>query len=60
MAPEFINHHPELPWRKMRGMRNIVVHQYFDVDLKVLWTTVKDDSPSQKEQIDRLLNQPPR
>lgn len=60
MAPEFISEHPELPWQKMRGMRNIMVHQYFAVDLQVLWTTVKYDLPPLKEQVDRLLNKPLR
>ena len=30
---------------QMRAMRNVVVHEYFFVDLKVVWTTIKDDLP---------------
>ena len=55
MAPGFTEQHPEVPWAQMRGMRNVVVHQYFDVDLKVLWTTATDDLPKLKRQIDQLL-----
>lgn len=33
VAPDFIGRHPELPWAQMRAMRNVVIHQYFDVDL---------------------------
>jgi uncharacterized protein with HEPN domain len=40
----------------MRGMRNIVIHEYFFVDLKIVWTTVKDDLPRLKQQIDALLH----
>jgi uncharacterized protein with HEPN domain len=29
LAPDFINRHPELPWAQMRGMRNVVLHEYF-------------------------------
>ena len=54
-APEFVKAHPELPWSDMRGMRNKVIHHYFDVDLPVVWSTVKDDLPKLKQQIDRLL-----
>jgi len=43
----------------MRAMRNIVIHQYFAVDLKVLWTTVTQDLPRLKQQIDQLLSQHP-
>lgn len=55
LAPDFINRHPELPWAQMRGMRNVVIHEYFFVDLKIVWTTVKDDLPRLKQQIDGLL-----
>ncbi len=55
LAPDFINRHPELPWARMRGMRNVVIHEYFFVDLKIVWTTVKDDLPRLKQQIDSLL-----
>jgi len=37
--------YPELPWADMVGMRNRLVHNYFDVDLSLLWTTVSTDLP---------------
>lgn len=37
---------PELPWTDIRGMRNRVAHEYFGVDVKVLWETVREDLPS--------------
>ena len=59
-APEFVTEHPELPWTEMRSMRNKMIHGYFDVDVNVVWRTVKDDLPLLKQQIDHLLNQPLR
>jgi uncharacterized protein with HEPN domain len=38
-AADFIEQHPEIPWAQMRGMRNIAIHEYFFVDLGVVWTT---------------------
>lgn len=38
--PQFIADHAELPWIEMRGMRNRLIHNYFDVNLGVLWNTV--------------------
>jgi uncharacterized protein with HEPN domain len=32
IIPEFVANHPELPWIEMRGMRNKMIHEYFDVD----------------------------
>jgi uncharacterized protein with HEPN domain len=39
----------------MRGMRNIAIHEYFFVDLEVVWTTVRNDLPKLKEQVEALL-----
>jgi uncharacterized protein with HEPN domain len=55
MSPAFVANHPELPWLEMRGMRNKVAHEYFDVDWDMVWDTVKDDLPQLKQQIDGLL-----
>jgi len=54
-APNFIEQHPELPWAQMRAMRNVAIHEYFFVDLGIVWTTVKDDLPKLKRQIDALM-----
>jgi uncharacterized protein with HEPN domain len=54
-APEFVAAHPSLPWREIRGMRNRMVHDYFDVNVQVLWATVKDDLPKLRQQVGRLL-----
>jgi len=34
--PEFVIAHPQLPWIEMRGMRNKMIHNYFDVDLEIV------------------------
>jgi len=55
MAPEFIDRHSQIPWAQMRAMRNVMIHEYFFLDLKIVWTTVKDDPPELKRQIEALL-----
>ena len=37
--------HPKVPWRTLRGMRNVVVHEYFGIDDDILWQTVRGDLP---------------
>jgi uncharacterized protein with HEPN domain len=39
--PDLLATHPGVPWSAMRGMRNRVMHGYFDVDLQVVWDTVQ-------------------
>lgn len=43
---EVVAAHPELPWPEMRGMRNVVVHEYFGVTHETLWKTAREDLPS--------------
>ena len=52
---EFKDRHPEIPWQKIAGMRNKIVHNYFDIDFKVVWNTVKEDLPELEKQIKRLI-----
>ena len=44
-----------IPWQDISGMRNRLIHAYFDVDLDVVWSTVTKDLPSLKAELDRLL-----
>jgi uncharacterized protein with HEPN domain len=46
---------PEIPWDVMYGMRNRIVHDYFEVDLDVVWHTIQRDLPVLRPQIVRLL-----
>ena len=51
VAPELAAAHPDIPWKDMRTMRNKLIHDYFDVDLDVVWTTVQQDLPALAKQI---------
>ena len=42
----FRERHPEMPWRQIVGLRNVVVHRYFAVDPETVWTIVTDQLPS--------------
>ena len=47
--------HPAVPWRTMRGVRNVVVHEYFGVDDAILWETVRGDLPPLVEPLEAVL-----
>jgi len=54
--PESIQErYPELAWLEMRGMRNIMIHEYFGVSLPIIWRTVVHDLTPLAEGIKRLL-----
>jgi uncharacterized protein with HEPN domain len=46
-----------VPWAKMRGMRNVVAHEYFGIDPEVVWETATRDIPSIVEPLKRLLGE---
>ena len=43
VSEEFRTSHPEIPWRRIAGFRDVVVHDYFKVDLEEVWRIVQSD-----------------
>lgn len=44
-AGSLLVHYPQIPWREVMGMRDIIVHHYFEVDAEVIFNTVKENIP---------------
>ena len=47
--------YPDIPWKKIVGMRDRLVHGYFGVDLEILWETAKEDVPQLKVPVSKVI-----
>jgi uncharacterized protein with HEPN domain len=46
--------YPEIPWKKMAGMRDKVIHFYFGINFKAVWLTIKDDIPRLRPLLEKV------
>jgi uncharacterized protein with HEPN domain len=52
-------HYPDIPWSDMRAMRNVVAHQYFEIDLAIVWDTIREDIMTLVPKLQEILDQEP-
>ena len=57
ISPELRKAHPEMPWRLMSDFRNKLIHDYFGLDLEVIWRTATEDTPLLLQQIEKLVEE---
>ncbi|HEY9738799.1 MAG TPA: DUF86 domain-containing protein [Trichocoleus sp.] len=48
--------HPSIPWRLMIGMRNVMAHEYFQVNLARVWATIREDLPPLVPHLEHILS----
>ncbi len=53
---EFKIDHPEIPWRQLIGLRNRIIHEYFGVDLDIIWDIIQNDLEDCLEWIENINN----
>lgn len=55
LSDEFKGNHPEIPWIQIIGMRNRIIHEYFRVNLAIVWEVVRNDLPVIAGQVTKIL-----
>ena len=56
VSPGYQQRYPEVPWAEMIAMRNRLVHAYFDISPKLLWSTVTEDLPRLIRAVEAILS----
>lgn len=56
ISPEFKSAHPEIEWQRIRGFRNRIVHEYFDIDHELVWQIKEENLPELKQKLSILLS----
>lgn len=57
LSNEFVEKHSEIPWAEIVAFRNILVHEYFRVNLKTVWKIVERDLPDLKIKVKKILQE---
>jgi uncharacterized protein with HEPN domain len=64
LPTEFTAAHPDIPWSQMAGLRNRIVHEYFGLDLEIIWTIIEQHLLVLQKQLqllfDQLIKEPPK
>lgn len=54
VSKEFRSKHPDIPWSDMSGMRDVLIHDYIDVDFNIVWKTASESIPNLKDLLIKL------
>jgi uncharacterized protein with HEPN domain len=54
---EVRDRHPAIPWQRIAGLRDILIHQYFGIDIDIVWDIVRNKLPELQQQVQAILSE---
>jgi uncharacterized protein with HEPN domain len=57
LPAEITDRHPDVPWKRVAGMRDVLIHGYFGVDMELTWTVVKSSLPDLRTSIGAIIEE---
>jgi uncharacterized protein with HEPN domain len=57
LSAEMKDKRPDVPWQDIAGMRDVLIHDYFAVDLNAVWAAAERDAPALRQAVEALLSQ---
>ncbi len=57
LPDDFKTLHSEIPWKKVIGLRNIVIHEYAEIDFDIIWDIITKNIPDTKRSIEKIYNE---
>jgi len=52
---EFRTHYPQIDWKNIAGMRDVLIHNYFGVDYDLVWSVVTSEIPEMQHELERII-----
>lgn len=56
LSEELKSQYPEIPWQDVKDFRNLLAHEYFGVDLEIVWNTIRDDLPMLIDAVQKIMD----
>jgi len=55
LSPAYKDAHPDIPWKRIAGLRDVLIHGYFGVKLETVWAVVDRELPAFRAAVERML-----
>lgn len=55
LSSEVVDRRPDIPWRRIAGMRDVLIHDYMGVDLEAVWQVTQHNIPELRQAVEQLL-----